>query len=466
MRSAQEALSNTEDRLVDIVGPRGLQLLVADRRKHGILLPFRVNMRKNSRLALVQYPLPEMGEMTPDQYVAADMTMTSAGHWKDTLKAGAQLYIGGILFIIQASIINKKKPESNQKGANSMASMDSEKVSVTSSKTIGNRMKKTNYSEKSNTSGDRSICSMASEEVEKTEDHIRFDRPWLLEDADQLEVFRLVPRIFYMQPVYKLRRLLLKTYVIQKIVAIMAIHQHKLSSLYNRIGGLFDDDSATYSMLQKWSVRAIERKHSWLKLSYLKVEMTYDFSLRRIVSKMFWSSLNAVRAVARMVGNIAKVVNSGAEETPFDFWQRSLEKESVQVEFDLGNSMITCLGDIVLDLKAPCDIMREHIHRTFRKQLNESIGESFLFALFDEESNKLQMLPREDEYRTFAKTYAKHKVDARTFMSSLNVLLIKDRTRGRVFIPEFATKVEVEQEDDEQQAGEDDVEMQRLLKSR
>lgn len=49
--------------MIDIIGPRGLQLLVEERRRNGVLLPFKVNLRKNSSLALVQYPLQTMEDM-------------------------------------------------------------------------------------------------------------------------------------------------------------------------------------------------------------------------------------------------------------------------------------------------------------------------------------------------------------------------------------------------------------------
>lgn len=35
------------------IGPRGLQNLIEDRRKNGLIMPFKVSIRKNSRLALV-----------------------------------------------------------------------------------------------------------------------------------------------------------------------------------------------------------------------------------------------------------------------------------------------------------------------------------------------------------------------------------------------------------------------------
>ena len=37
------------------MGPRGLQRLVRDRRQHGVKLPFRVSLRRGSRVALSKW---------------------------------------------------------------------------------------------------------------------------------------------------------------------------------------------------------------------------------------------------------------------------------------------------------------------------------------------------------------------------------------------------------------------------
>ena len=42
-----------EEKLTDCVGPRGIQKLVEDRRRNGLMLPFRVSIKRHSRLALV-----------------------------------------------------------------------------------------------------------------------------------------------------------------------------------------------------------------------------------------------------------------------------------------------------------------------------------------------------------------------------------------------------------------------------
>jgi hypothetical protein len=50
-------LKNAEENLCNRVGPRGLSKLVKEKQKHGILLPFVVSIRKNSKFALVGWEL-------------------------------------------------------------------------------------------------------------------------------------------------------------------------------------------------------------------------------------------------------------------------------------------------------------------------------------------------------------------------------------------------------------------------
>ena len=49
----EDAMILAKERLMDCVGPRGIQTLVEQRMKEGVVLPFRVSIRHNSRLALV-----------------------------------------------------------------------------------------------------------------------------------------------------------------------------------------------------------------------------------------------------------------------------------------------------------------------------------------------------------------------------------------------------------------------------
>ena len=54
----EEAMRVSDQQVMDFIGPRGLQTMVNDRRKNGILMPFRVHMTQGSRIAQVTWETP------------------------------------------------------------------------------------------------------------------------------------------------------------------------------------------------------------------------------------------------------------------------------------------------------------------------------------------------------------------------------------------------------------------------
>jgi hypothetical protein len=72
--AAEARLQEAQNRLTDCVGPRGIQKLVSERRRNGLQLPFRVTLRRHSRLALVT-SWDEDLDRTDEVGVAAEM------HW-------------------------------------------------------------------------------------------------------------------------------------------------------------------------------------------------------------------------------------------------------------------------------------------------------------------------------------------------------------------------------------------------
>ena len=63
----EASLQKAQSRLEDCIGPRGIQRLVTQRRREGVLLPFRITLKRHSRLALVSYwdaDYDDSGEVT------------------------------------------------------------------------------------------------------------------------------------------------------------------------------------------------------------------------------------------------------------------------------------------------------------------------------------------------------------------------------------------------------------------
>lgn len=94
------------------------------------------------------------------------------------------------------------------------------------------------------------------------------------------------------------------------------------------------------------------------------------------------------------------------------------------------------LGEINMDLKAPCDVMREYVQRAFRKRLNEVMGDSFLFLARDA-NGKQHILQRKEEPRTYSEQYAPFIMNAKTLVGSTTITLVREAGVRRRIIPEF-----------------------------
>ncbi len=293
-----------------------------------------------------------------------------------------------------------------------------------------------------------------------TLDHITLDRPWLYDDIEIIEVFKVMPRVFYTRPIIGLKDLTIKAYPTQKITAILAITMHKISRLMDRLAGFFDEESNQRVRLGNVSIKAMRAKYFWLSFSYSIVQMSYDFTLRRSFAKILYAFFKVFSSAVKTVYNLYKTLTTSTKETPFEYWSRSLEKEEVLCFYSLSPDNVIALGELKMDLKAPLEIIREYFHRNFREKLNETVGESFLFMKLDPDNNIDLILPRDDEFRTPAKDYNVVKTDSKTFISQPSITICKDRDRGRVFIPEY---VELKNDEDSQVSLEkDDLEIDDL----
>jgi hypothetical protein len=270
-----------------------------------------------------------------------------------------------------------------------------------------------------------------------TADHIVLDHPWLLADAYDIEIYKVLPRVFYYRPLFFLRRQLLASYPVQKTAAVCATTLHKYAAFLAWLQSSFDDESDAYASLQAKITSTQEARDRWLTISRTIVQMSFDFTLRRQVFGILYKFYGVTAGTIKFLRGLMKNAAGGAAETPYEYWKRSMEKVDVLCIIDKGNGRTETVGEFKLDLKAPADIMREFIRRAFRTQLNATFGESFLFFKVDQDTAEEEILLREDEFKTYSKTYCFEKTDAKTMVTSMAILIIPDPNRGRVLIPEF-----------------------------
>lgn len=285
---------------------------------------------------------------------------------------------------------------------------------------------------------------------ETTMDHITLDHPWMLGDVYNIEVYRVMPRVFYYKPLFFARRQIVQSYPVQKTVAIAAITLHKYAGFLEWLQSNFDEESETFASIGKKVQHSREMRDQWLKLSRTIVQMSYDFALRRYVFSILYKVYGTTAGIVKLLRGLVKTASAATSETPFDYWKRSMEKVEVVCILDKGNDNCTVLGEFKLDLKAPVDIMREFIRREFREKLNTSVGESFLFFKVDPDTAVEEILLKENEFKTYSKAFCFEKTDSKTMVTSMAVLIIPDPKRGRVLIPEFAAEEDAGEKQNEE----------------
>lgn len=170
--------------------------------------------------------------------------------------------------------------------------------------------------------------------------------------------------------------------------------------------------------------------------------MSFDFTLRRRLYKIFFRSVfRLLKLLAQLLKGYIKKVALGTE-SPYDVWQKSLDKIEIKCVLELKGQDPIQLGYIKMDVLAPCDVMREYIQRNFREQLNGIIGDSFLFFVVNKETNMELVLEREKEEVTYSKDFLYEQTDKKTMITSLVVTLVSDPEVPPIMIPEFRNEDE------------------------
>jgi hypothetical protein len=403
------------------------------------------------------------------------------GEWRKKLKVQDHIYLKGVEYQVVTAMNQKKKSSKSKKGgkADNSDGKDNSEGGPDNSETkkkkkVGTGVDTSDPSNKrhgdssggkDNSASDKpkdssasgkdhsgmagaaqqeSLYKMFDEPVEGQElqeevtlNHIALDHPWMLDDVYGMEVYKLPSMVFYEKPVHSVKKFCLKLYFTQKFVAIMAIICHKWSRLFEWLVTFFDEESSSYRFCHGTILSSIKSRNYFLSLSIYIIVLSFDFTLRRKIGKQVYKVYLLLAMICRNFYNIYKTVTSNLQETPYEYWQRSLEKENVKCIYEMSSNDSIVLGEFRMDIKAPIEIMREYICRNFRAELNKSIGDSFIFFRLNPTSGKEEYCDRNDEFKIHAKEFALLQTDAKTFESILTVTIVKDKERGKVLIPEY-----------------------------
>ena len=460
----EEELRRAEAKVMDFLGPRGLQKLVTQRRQQGVLLPFTVSLKKGSCLALTRWPrdgAAETGTKEASEEKAAEApppeqhqgqgqeleqeeeeevvaygrvkTPTASasvvpGRWAKALTDFDVMLVQGMHFQVLPNHLYDAPEEDEEKGALSKGGdddddddddddgdNDDEGSSVGSADDEGKG------------DNDEDAERDLYPHIPLTAEHICLDRPWVFDSVEDVACYRDIPKVFYMRPLHALGNGLLASYVPQKGVAITAITLHKLAGLNLHLASMFDEESETGLWLKENARRLQEQRDGILRVSRSMVDMSYDFSLRRTLTKTLQRRLKGLYASLKSVGKMVQRVaaDEAANGASWEVWEQSKAKTEVEVyvEFNTLPPSSEKLGAISLDLKAPVVVMREYVQRAFIVRLNELQGDAFLFQKQRDDGTDFT-LPRDEEIKTFAATFCPFKMDSRTMEGANKVVLV------------------------------------------
>jgi hypothetical protein len=285
-------------------------------------------------------------------------------------------------------------------------------------------------------------------ELDFTADHIALDRPWVLPDTQNLEVFKVVPSMFYEIPGKLAASAVVRSYPIQKAVAIAAITCHKIASRSRTLAVQFDEDSESAARLKTRAVNYDIYSNNWLINSRSIVHMSYDFTLRRSAYRFVRLLGRGVAIMGALGYHRLKQKTKKKVLTPYQTWETSKAKIQIAVYIatvsEEDEDML--LGLISIDPKAPADILREYIRRNFQEALNESPwGDSFLFSK-EKKGHKPEVFPRAIEPKKYTKDVTVLRMDHETMETGQCVMLVAEPHVGKVMI-EIPPDVNPEDED-------------------
>jgi len=437
VKEQQTQLDEVTKRVNEIAGPKGLRKYIEEKRKTGILMPFTVSIKKGSRIALTKYPDNFIDPFEPkkksDYKCRIDESGVLHGRWKNRLEPGDMISIEGVIFVLTEKLMLEalEMEEADEKKED-----DSDKSDESESEPESDEEEEEEEGEEGREKEEEE--EYVAEEI--TDEHLCLDRQWVLSSTEGLEVYKLVPKVFYYYPFYKLMRSILAAYPTQKSSQIVAITMCKIAMLNRRIAGLFDPESETAVALNARANTFDEYKVRWMKLSRTPMDMSYDFTIRRQIGGVVYSVMKVGIKYAIKMGKLFALKSGAIGLSEWETWHESSNKVDCVCYFEqAGKDDPLLLGNFKMDLDAPANIMRSYIRVNFREILNESIGDAFEFYLPGE--NGIQQLARTAEPMTYSKDYAPFTLDKNMDGKFIVSIIIEKDYRSAILIPEQTDEI-------------------------
>ena len=188
------------------------------------------------------------------------------------------------------------------------------------------------------------------------------------------------------------------------------------------------------------------------------VHISFDFALRRSTYRFLKLLGRGVSILGRVGMKAVAKKTKKKELSPFQHWETSKAKlvMNVYVAALTEDDDDYMLGSINVDPKAPADMLREYVRRTFQAELNEGpFGDSFLFRK-EKKGGQPEIFPRAVEPKRYAKDMTVLRMDHKTMETALCVVIIPEPNVPKVLV-EIAPDIDSDDEDatkpEQQQQG-------------
>ena len=422
LANKQRSLQKAQGEMDAINPPQGIRQLVRERRACGIEQPFTLSAYKGSKLMLTCWH-------------GADASSPQEGRWQTKLLVGDRILVKGVTFTViskeQALGIDEAKEDLEDEEEPELEE-EEEEHSDAGPEPLGALEDE-----------DAAERRAAQRVIEWTPEHVCLDRPWVLEDAQDLLACKLLPRVLLERPLLRARDSFMAAYPVQKALAVASITAHKVGALNDAFASLFDDDSDYGELVRQRAQRCYRSSEGIVKYSRSVVQMSYDNDFFRGMKRVGYRLGRGLYKLGKKLGSAAnKYVK--INEDPYFEWQQSKDKVRVAIFIELIVDSPQRIGEFEMCLDAPADVMRAYVRRRLREKLNDICGDAFLF--FSLEENKL--LPRDMEPKRYSKDFAPFIINKKTMIGCNEVVIKRDPSSAQQIEPIGEYPLEEEAKDD------------------
>ena len=234
----------------------------------------------------------------------------------------------------------------------------------------------------------------------------------------------------------QLSQRLRSTSIAQVSIASTVLFLNKFSRFLRAVANMMDEEGSLGSTLNAKAAIVLDIQNIVLKMSSTPINTNNHGYTIRMIEK-------AVKAVGRAaVGSMQYIqeeyrkYREHVDTDPFDLWDTSGDKDEIICCIEADSGVREEIGTFLMDLDAPCSIMRTYIQKNFREKLNDITGDSFLFWGVIDDSETI--LDRDAEEATESRVYVDLKIDPVSEHRTHTVLIMRDKAAEIVHIPEFA----------------------------